>query len=98
MPLPNFIPSGSLALPDFPDFFEKSSFKMAHSHTKHVSFGQIFIDIQSENLDKLSKERLRYYCNALKLKVSGGKKELTQTLEPLAKYKKFFTKKSRRNK
>ena len=69
---------------------------MADSHTKHVSFGQIFI--QSENLDKLSKERLQYYCNALKLKVSGGKKELTKTLEPLAKYKKFFTKKSRRNK
>ena len=71
---------------------------MADTQTKHVSFGQIFIDIQSENLDKLSKERLQYYFNALKLKVSGGKKELTQTLEPLAKYKKFFTKKSRRNK
>ena len=93
MPLPNFIPSGSLALPDFPVFFEKSSFKMAHSQPKHVSFGQILIDPQSENLDKLSKERLQYYCNALKLKVSGDKKELTQTLEPLAKCKKFFTKK-----
>ena len=71
---------------------------MAHSQTKHVSFGQIFIDTQSENLDKLSKERLQYYCNALKLKVSGGEKELTQTLEPLAKYKKLFTNISRRNK
>ena len=94
MPLPNFIPNGSLALPDFPGFFEKSSFKMAHcSQPKHVSFRQILIDPQSENLDKLSKERLQYYCNALKLKVSGDKKELTQTLEPLAKKcKKLFTK------
>ena len=71
---------------------------MAHSQPKHVSFGQILIDPQSENLDKLSKERLQYYCNALKLKVSGDRKELTQTLEPLAKCKKLFTKKSRRNK
>ena len=71
---------------------------MAHSQTKHVSFGQIFIDTQSENLDKLSKERLQYYCNVLKLKVSGDKKEFTQTLEPLAKCKKLSTKKRRRNK
>ena len=91
--LPNFIPSGGLALPDFAGLFEKSSFKMADSQTKHVSFEQIFIDIQSENLDKLSKERLQYYCNTLKLKVSGDKKELTQRLEPLAKCKKLFTKK-----
>ena len=86
--LPNFIPSGGLALPDFAKLFEKSSFKMADSQTKHVSFEQIFIYIQSENLDKLSKERLQYYCNALKLKVSGDKKEFTQRLEPLAKCKK----------
>ena len=66
---------------------------MADSQTKHVSFEQIFTYIKSENLDKLSKERLQYYCNALKLKVSGDKKELTQTLEPLAKCKKLFTKK-----
>ena len=91
--LPNFIPSGGLALPDFARLFEKSSFKMADSQTKHVSFEQIFIDIQSENLDKLSKERLQYYCNALKLKVSGDKKELAQRLEPLAKSKKLFRKK-----
>ena len=50
---------------------------MADSQTMHVSLEQIFIDTKSENLDKLSKERLKYYCNALKLKVSGGKKELT---------------------
>ena len=75
-----------------PDFL-KSSFKKTDTQTKHVSFEQIFIDIQSENLDKLSKERLQYYCNALKLKVSGDKKELTQRLEPLAKCKKLFTKK-----
>ena len=76
----------------FPDFL-KLSFKITDTQTKHVSFEQIFIDIQSENLDKLSKERLQYYCNALKLKVSGDKKELTQRLEPLAKCKKLFTKK-----
>ena len=51
MPLPNFIPSGNLALPDFPGFCKKSSFKMADSQTKHVSFEQIFIDTKSENLD-----------------------------------------------
>ena len=37
---------------------------MADSQTKHVSFEQIFIYIKSENLDKLSKERLQYYRNA----------------------------------
>ena len=36
---------------------------MADSQTKHVSFEQIFIDIQSENLDKLSKERLQSQAN-----------------------------------
>ena len=66
---------------------------MADSQTRHVSFEQIFIYTKSENLDKLRKERLQYYCNALKLKVSGDKKELTQRLEPLAKCKKLFTKK-----
>ena len=75
-----------------PDFL-KSSFKITDTQTKHVSFEQIFIDTQLENLDKLSKERLQYYCNALKLKVSGDKKELTQRLEPLAKCEKLFTKK-----
>ena len=66
---------------------------MSDNQTKHVSFEQIFIDIQSENLDKLSKERLQYYCNAIKLKVSSDKKELTQRLEPLARCKKLFKKK-----
>ena len=66
-----------------PGFF-KSSFKITDTQTKHVSFEQIFIDIQSENLDKLRKQRLQYYCNALKLNVSGNKKELTQRLKPLA--------------
>ena len=79
-----------------PDFL-KSSFKITDTQTKHVSFEQIFIDIQLENLDKLSKERLQYYCNALKLKVSGDNKELTQRLEPPAKCKKLFTKKGHRN-
>ena len=90
-----FIPSGSLALPDFPGFFffwGGGGGKCSFSQTKHVYFEQIFIDTQSENLDKLSKERLQYYCNALKLKASGDKKELTQTLEPLARCKKLRTK------
>ena len=64
--------AGAWHFPIFPGFFEKSSFKMADSQAKHVSFEQIFIDTKSKNLDKLSKERLHY---ALKLKVSGGRKE-----------------------
>ena len=33
--LPNFIPRGSLALPDFAGLFEKSSFKMADSRSQN---------------------------------------------------------------
>ncbi|KAL9970419.1 hypothetical protein ACROYT_G022794 [Oculina patagonica] len=60
---------------------------------KHVSFEEIFSNIDSENLPKLSKEKLHYFCNALKLKVSGEKKELVQRLEPLSKCKQLFDKK-----
>ena len=60
---------------------------------KHVFFEEIFINIHSENLLKLSKERLQYFCNALKLKVSGEEKELVQRLEPLGKCKQLFDKK-----
>ena len=33
--LPNFMPGGGLALPDFPGLFKKSSFKMADSQNKN---------------------------------------------------------------
>jgi len=60
---------------------------------KHVCFDHIFDDISSDNLPKLSKERLQYCCNSLKLKVSGEKKDLIQRLEPLGKFKGLFDKK-----
>ncbi len=47
---------------------------------KHVSFEEIFSNINSENLPKLSKEKLDYFCNALKLKVSGERKEWKKTM------------------
>ena len=73
--LPNFIPRWGLAIPDFPGLFEKSSFKMADSQrlvrvktrTKAFFFEEILINIPSENLSKLSKERMQYFCHALKL-------------------------------
>ena len=75
--LPNFIPRGSLALPDFPGLFKKSSFKMADSQrivrvkarTKAFFLGKTLINIPSEKLPKLSKERIEYFCHALKLNV-----------------------------
>lgn len=60
---------------------------------KHLCFDHIFDDISPENLPKLSKERLQYCCNSLKLKVSGEKKDLVQRLEPLGKFKGLFDKK-----
>ena len=73
--MPNFIPRGGLALPDFPGLFKKSSFKMADSQrivrvktqTKAFFFEEILVNIPSENLPKLSKERMQYFCHALKL-------------------------------
>ena len=73
--MPNFIPCGGLALPDFPGLFKKSIFKMADSQrivrvktrTKAFFFEEILINIPSENLPKLSKERMQYFCHALKL-------------------------------
>ena len=64
--MPNFIPRGSVALPDFPGLFKKSSFKMADSQrivrvktrTKAFFFEEILINNPSENLPKLSKERM----------------------------------------
>ena len=60
---------------------------------KHVCFDHIFDDFSSENLPKLSKERLQYCCNSLKFKVSGEKKDLVQRLEPPGKFKGLFDKK-----
>ena len=62
----NFIPQGGLALPDFPGHFKKSSFKMADSRrivrvktgTKAFFFEEILINNPSENLLKLTKERI----------------------------------------
>ena len=75
--LPNFIPREGLALPDFPGLFKKSSFKMADSQrivrvktrTKAFFFEEILINIPSENLPILSKERMQYFsCPEVKLK------------------------------
>ena len=73
--LPNFIPRGGLALPDFPGLFKKSSFKMADSQrivrvktpTKAFFFEETLINISSENLPELSKAKIQYFCHALKL-------------------------------
>ena len=55
---------------------------MADSQTKHVSFEQIFID---------TKQRKAALCP--KTKSIWRQKRMIQTLEPLAKCKKLFTKK-----
>ena len=73
--VPKFIPRRGLALSDFPGLFKKSSFKMADSQrivrvktrTKAFFFEEILINIPSENLPKLSKGRMQYFCHALKL-------------------------------
>ena len=61
--------------------------------SNHVPYEEIFADINSENLPKLSKETLQSFCNVRKLKVSSEKKELVQRLEPLGKCKQLFDKK-----
>ena len=50
--LPNFIPCGGLALPDFPGLFEKSSFKMADSQSKNSNESILF----RRNIDQYSLE------------------------------------------
>ena len=58
----DFISRGDLALPDFCGLFKNSKFKMADVQEKHesehVPYEEIFADINSENLPKLSKEKL----------------------------------------
>ena len=98
--LPNFIPRWGLAIPDFPGLFEKSSFKMTDSQrtqrlvrvktrTKAFFFEEILINIPSENLPKLSRERMQYFCHALKLNVrsrhsaaSASNCSMNRSLEP----------------
>ena len=71
--MPNFIPRSGLALPDFLGLF-KSSFKMADSQRivivktrkKAFFFEEILISISLENLPRLSKERMQYFCLVLK--------------------------------
>ena len=48
--LPNFIPRGGLALPDFPGLFIKSSFKMADSRSKNSNERILF----RRNIDQYS--------------------------------------------
>ena len=102
--LPNFIPRGGLALPDFRGLFEKSSFKMADSQRlvrvktrmKAFFFEEIFINIPSKNLPKLSKERTQYFCHALKLNLRSRHSHtrrkskhcsMNRSLEPKMTYK-----------
>ena len=92
--LHDFISRGDLALPDFYGLFKNSKIKMAEVLEKHesmhVPYEEIFADINTENLPKLSKEKLQSFCNVLKLNVSGEKKELVRRLEPLDKCKQLF--------
>ena len=72
--MPNFKPRGGMALPHFPGLFKSLVSKMADSRrivrvktrTK-AFFGEILINIPSDNLPILSKERTQYFCHALKL-------------------------------
>ena len=48
--LPNIIPRGGLALPDFPGLFKKSSFKMADSRSKNSNESILF----RRNIDQYS--------------------------------------------
>ena len=67
----NFIPREGLALPDFPGLFQSPVSKWwedrVKTRTKAFFFDEILINIPSENLPKLSKERMQYFCHALKL-------------------------------
>ena len=95
--LPTFIPRRGLALPDFPGLFKKSSFKMADSQrivriktrTKAFFFEEILINIPSENLPKLGRERMQYFWHALKLNLrsrhsaaSASNCSMNRSLEP----------------
>ena len=55
----------------FPDFLKSPVSKWrivrVKTRTKPFVFEEILINIPSENLPKLSKERMQYFCHALKL-------------------------------
>ena len=95
--LPNFIPHGGLALPDFPGLFSVYLLKRPVSkwrivgvktRTKAFFFEEILINIPSENLSKLSKERMQYFCHALTLNLgsrhsaSASNRSMNRSLEP----------------
>ena len=73
--MPNFKLRGGMALPDFPGLFKSPVSKMADSRrivrvktrTKAFFFEEILINIPSDNLPILRKERTQYFCHALKL-------------------------------
>ena len=55
----------------FPDFLKSPVSKWrivgVKTRTKEFFFEEILINIPSDNLSKLSKERMPYFCHALKL-------------------------------
>ena len=57
----------------FPDFLKSPVSKwrlVGKARTKAIFFEEILINIPSENLSKLSKERMQYFCHALSLKLN----------------------------
>ena len=69
--LPNFIPRGAWHYRNFPDFLKSPVSKWrivrVKTRTKASFFEGILINIPSKNLPKLRKERMQYFCHALKL-------------------------------
>ena len=89
----NFIPREGLALPDFPALFQSPVSKWREdrvkTRTKAFFFDEILINIPTENLPKLSKERMQYFCHALKLNLrsrhsaaSASNCSMNRSLEP----------------
>ena len=59
----------------FPDFLKNPVLKWrivrVKARTRSFFFKEIMINIPSENLPRLSKERMQYFCHALKLNVKS---------------------------
>ena len=76
----------------FPDFLKSPVSKWrivgVKTRTKAVFFEDILINIPSENLSKLSKERMQYFCHVLKLNLrsrhsaSASNCSMNRSLEP----------------
>ena len=76
----------------FPDFIRSPVSKWrivgVKTRTKAFFFEEILINIPSENLSKLSKERMQYFCHALKLNLrsrhsaSASNCSMNRSLEP----------------